>query len=148
MLLPVVEVALILIALLITVPLVVLIFRRRWLARHGGLFECSVKLRPGRDNWALGVARYSGEDLEWFRVFSFSFAPQVVFRRGRTSVIAVRDPDAEEKTMLYDGQRILRLDPVEPPTVGPVDLAMAAESVTGLMSWLEAAPPGLRQRGT
>ena len=27
-----------------------------------------------------------------------------------------------------------------------VELAMAAESLTGLLSWLEAAPPGMRYR--
>src|SRR6478609_8080428 len=49
-----------------------LIVRRRLLSRHGGTFELSYRVRQehaGR-GWLLGLGRYSGESLEWFRYFS------------------------------------------------------------------------------
>ena len=49
-----------------------LVARRRLLARHGGTFELSHRLTddaPGH-GWVLGMGRYSGERLEWFRVFT------------------------------------------------------------------------------
>src|SRR6476659_737799 len=49
-----------------------LVVRRRTLSRHGGTFELSVRVRStqaGR-GWVLGLGRYDGERLEWFRIFS------------------------------------------------------------------------------
>ena len=60
-----------------------LIFRRRFLARHGGTFELSYRVRtdhPGR-GWLLGIGRYSGQSLEWFRIFSLSPRPKRVWAR-------------------------------------------------------------------
>jgi hypothetical protein len=118
--------------------------RRRWLAREGGTFECSVRLRtttPGA-GWVLGVARYNAEQLEWFRFFSYSTRPRRRFRRGNVRVVNSREPDPVEAVALYAGQRIVTL---EQPAQGQhrySELAMDPESLTGLMSWLEAAPPG------
>ena len=46
-----------------------------WLARLGGTFECSLRLRTGSraGGWSLGIGRYNQEILEWFRFFSFAF---------------------------------------------------------------------------
>ena len=58
-----------------------LIFRRRFLARNGGTFELSYRVRtdrPGR-GWLLGIGRYSGQSLEWFRIFSLSPRPKRVW---------------------------------------------------------------------
>ena len=56
---------------------VALIVRRRVLSRHGGTFELSYRVRPARAGrgWLLGLGRYSGETLEWFRIFSLSPGP-------------------------------------------------------------------------
>ena len=118
--------------------------RRRWLARGGGTFECSLRLRsttPGA-GWVLGVGRYSGGCLEWFRFFSFSVRPRRTFPRGRVRVVDTRDPDAIEAVSLTGQSRILALE------VGPQtqELAMSEDSVVGLLAWLEAAPPGVGSR--
>jgi len=58
-------------------------FRRRWLTRDGGTFDCSLQLAEkehGR-GWALGLARYVGDDLQWFRVFSLAWWPKLVVNR-------------------------------------------------------------------
>ena len=93
------------------VLLLVLLLRRRprrpprWLSRHGGTFELSYRARAvaraGR-GWLLGLGRYSGDSLEWFRIFSLSPRPEAGpgprrprLRRatrahGRRAVLAVR----------------------------------------------------------
>lgn len=131
--------------LLLLVPVVFLGARRRWLSRQGGLFDCSVRLSgksPGA-GWALGVARYSGDNLEWFRVFSIALRPRLIFPRSQARAGAQRDPDPIESVLLYDEQRILTLELADGRSW---ELAMSIASLTGLLSWLESAPPGARYR--
>ncbi len=136
---------LVLIAALAAAALAALPLRRRWLARDGGLFECSVRLgraTPGA-GWALGMARYNAEMLEWFRFFSYSSKPRKSFLRNEVRVLTDREPDPVEAVALYTGQRIVELEEHTPgDEIGrPWEVAMSAESLTGFLSWLEAAPP-------
>lgn len=126
---------------LVLLPIVWLIARRRWLARRGGLFDCSVRLRtttPGT-GWVLGVARYRDDRLEWFPSFSLSLRPRLVFDRPFTRTRGQRQPDQYESLLLMDDQRVIRL---QRATADSWELSMAHEALTGLLSWLEAAPPG------
>jgi hypothetical protein len=137
-------VALTLVVLLL-VPVVFLGVRRRWLSRQGGLFDCSLRLHtktPGT-GWVLGVARYSGDNLEWFRAFSIALRPRLIFARSQAQAGPQRDPDPIESVLLYDEQRILRLELADGQSW---ELAMSVASLTGLLSWLESAPPGARYR--
>lgn len=131
---------------LVVLLLVALALRRRWLAREGGTFECSMRLRtttPGA-GWVLGVARYRGENLEWFRFFSFSVRPRQTLQRQEVRTLDSREPDPVEAVSLAAGQRILRLEVIGPGHPrAERDLAMSQDSMTGLLAWLEAAPPGL-----
>ena len=148
----------------ILVVLAVLLFallaaRQRWLARQGGTFECSLRLRtstPGT-GWMLGVARYHDGVLEWFRFFSLSARPGHTFPRTGVRVLDSRDPDPVEAVSLSADQRIVGLAVLDDAPGGAQrrmssspetrrDLAMSAESITGLLAWLEAAPPGLATR--
>lgn len=152
----------------LTIPLVVLAGRRRWLARQGGTFECSLRLHPTApgSGWVLGVARYNAEILEWFRFFSYSYGPRMRFKRCEVQVVESRPPDAVEAVSLYAGQQVVRLQVSRPdPRTGRTeperpeseradserveqwDLAMSGDSLTGLLSWLEAAPPGVGSYG-
>ncbi len=54
-----------------------------------------------------------------------------------------REPDPIESVLLYDDQRILRLELSDGRSV---EVAMAVASLTGLLSWLESAPPGAHYR--
>ncbi len=135
----------IILTVVLLVPVVLLGGRRRWLSRQGGLFECSVRLStktPGT-GWVLGVARYSGDSLDWFRAFSLSFRPRLSFARSSSRAGAQRDPDPIEAVLLFDDQRILRLDGANGESW---ELAMSPQSLTGLLSWLESSPPGGRFR--
>ncbi len=60
--------------LLVVVYGLALVVRRRLLTRHGGTFELSHRARHAGDGrgWVLGIGRYSGERLEWFRLFSLA----------------------------------------------------------------------------
>ena len=129
--------------------LVMLATRRRWLSRQGGTFECSLRMVnsvPGA-GWALGVGRYNQGLLEWFRFFSFSVRPKQTFTRAEVRVLDSRDPDPVEAVSLTSDQRIIRLQVTGAgPTAVERDLAMTQDSLTGLLAWLEAAPPGLVSR--
>ena len=121
--------------------LLLLAARRRWLARGGGTFECSLRLRtttPGA-GWVLGVGRYNGGRLEWFRFFSFAVRPRETFPRGQVRVVESREPDPVEAVSLTSDSRVLALE------LGPQtrELAMSEDSLLGLLAWLEAAPPGI-----
>ena len=142
--------AVVAVVVLVALAVFLLAVRRRWLARQGGAFECSARLRlanpdsaPTTKGWALGVARYNGEMLEWFRFFSYAFRPRFSFRRAEVRVVDHRDPDPIEAMALYQGQRVVTLAAPQQVADTRWELAMDPESITGLLSWLESAPPGL-----
>ena len=140
-----VVVVVLLAALLAAAALVALPLRRRWLARDGGLFECSVRLNtttPGA-GWVLGMARYNAEMLEWFRFFSYASRPRKTFLRSEVRVLTSRDPDPVEAVALYAGQRVVELEEQGPGALRGEswEIAMGGDSLTGFLSWLEAAPP-------
>jgi hypothetical protein len=123
---------------------IALVVRRRFISRHGGTFEFSVRVRSGRAGrgWVLGLGRYSGGDLEWFRIFSLLPRPRRVFRRSELEYVGRRDPGGVESYSLYTGHIIVTC---RTPT-GPLEVAMSPEALTGFLAWLEAAPPGQRSR--
>lgn len=117
-----------------------LVVRRRLLSRHGGTFELSYRVRPERAGrgWLLGLGRYSGESLEWFRIFSLSPRPKQVWGRSTLTYAGRRDPEKAERMSLYPDHTVVRCHSAQ----GEVELAMAPDSLTGFQSWLEAGPPG------
>lgn len=119
---------------------IALVVRRRVLARNGGTFELSVRVRDrhtGR-GWLLGVGRYSGDYLEWFRIFSLSPRPKRRWRRATLEYETRRHPEGHEAVALYADHVVVECTTPE----GPVSLAMSPSSLMGFQSWLEAAPPG------
>jgi len=123
-----------------TAALLVMLLRRRFLQRQLGSFDCSVRLdqrEPGR-GWAFGVARYTGDRIEWFRAFSLSPRPRHVFVRRDLQVRGRRVPQGAEAYAVLANAHVLECN----LRGRPLELAMSAEAVMGFMSWLEAAPPG------
>jgi hypothetical protein len=126
--------------------------RRFLLERRGATVECGLR-RPG-GSWRLGLASYQLDEFYWYRVFGFSMRPEQAFPRRDLAVVARRPPTQEEVTILGPGRIVAecqlgatsgtdvpgRAD--GPGGVGRVDLAMAESALTGLLVWLEAAPPG------
>jgi Protein of unknown function (DUF2550) len=130
----------------IAVTLFLFLFvRRRVLSRSGGTFECSVRMKaPARSSptgargWELGLGRYDGENLEWFRVFSFSPRPKAVFDRS-LEVLTRRKPHGAEAFSLYAGHIVVA---VRLSSGATIELAMSERALTAFLAWTEAAPPG------
>ena len=129
-------------ALLLLVVLygVALVVRRRWISRNGGTFELSVRVRSGRGGrgWILGVARYTEDGLEWFRVFSLAPRPRLVYRRAEIEYLGRREPSGVEAYSLYSGHIVVSCR----TPAGPLEVAMSPDALTGFLAWLESAPPG------
>ena len=123
---------------------VLLIVRRRLLARHGGTFELSLRDtgQPAGRGWVLGIGRYREDSLEWFRVFSPVPSPKRHWARGDLEFVSVRDPEDGEEYALYAGSIVV----VCATPSGNAEMAMSRSSLTGLQSWLEAGPPGSPRR--
>jgi hypothetical protein len=119
-----------------------LVARRRWISRDGGTFEFSVRVRSERAGrgWVLGVGRYSGDILEWFRIFSLSPASKLRLSRGDLEYIGRREPQGSESFSLYSGHTIVTCETPD----GPIEISMSPQALTGFLAWLEAAPPGRR----
>jgi hypothetical protein len=94
----------------------------------------------GGKGWAYGIARYNGDQIEWFRVFSYAPRPRRFLERNRIEVLQRRNPEGEEELALLSDAVILAcsLHGVR------VELAMSEDALTGFLAWLEAAPPGQR----
>ncbi|HEY1135167.1 MAG TPA: DUF2550 domain-containing protein, partial [Nocardioides sp.] len=119
---------------------VALVVRRRLVSRHGGTFELSVRLRDDRAGrgWVLGLGRYHGDTLEWFRIFSVSPRPKRSWRRADLEYVGRRAPSGPECATLYADHVVVEC---ATPS-GLVELALAPSSLMGLQAWIEAAPPG------
>jgi hypothetical protein len=112
--------------------------RRYLLERGGGTVECGLR-RPGAAApWRLGVASYQLEELRWFSAFGISSRVDEVFGRRAMAVVARRSPEEAEMEILGPGRII-----VECSVTGQdsVELALSDSALTGLLAWLEAAPP-------
>jgi uncharacterized protein DUF2550 len=126
--------------LIVLFGLALLYLRRIYLAGRGGTIELGVRLStmvPGR-GWAAGVARFTGDDLRWYRIFSFWPGPRRVFSRRGLAVERRRLPDVAERMVLPADWIIVRCVSRH----APVEIAMAEPALTGFLSWVEAAPPG------
>ena len=131
----------VLLLLLVVVYGACLMARRRVIARHGGTFELSYRVRasrPGR-GWLLGVGRYSGSTLEWFRVFSLAPAPKRTWDRTGLVYLANRAPQGGEALALYPDHLVVEC---RTPGGEMVELAMGPQSLIGFQAWLESRNPG------
>ncbi|MEU5755311.1 DUF2550 domain-containing protein [Streptomyces sp. NPDC047829] len=130
----------------VVIGLFVFGLRRRLIQRSGGTFDCSLRWDApeegdaGGKGWSYGVARYNGDRIEWYRVFSYSPRPRRVLERSAIEVAGRRVPDGEEELALLSDAVVLACVHRETR----LELAMSEDALTGLLAWLEAAPPGQR----
>jgi hypothetical protein len=131
---------------LIAVGLFVFGLRRRLIQRSGGTFDCSLRWAVPEEpdfsgkGWVYGVARYSGDRIMWFRVFSYAPRPRRILERSAIEVVARRAPEGEEELALLSDAVVLGC--IHRGT--RLELAMSEDALTGFLAWLEAAPPGQR----
>ncbi|MET7644535.1 DUF2550 domain-containing protein [Streptomyces sp. NPDC005426] len=135
-----------LVVALVVVGLFVFGLRRRLIQRSGGTFDCSLRWNVSEEpdlsgkGWVYGVARYSGDKVNWFRVFSYSPRPRRVLERASIEVVTRRLPEGEEELALLSDAVVLCCLHRETR----LELAMSEDALTGFLAWLEAAPPGQR----
>ncbi|MCP9957254.1 DUF2550 domain-containing protein [Streptomyces sudanensis] len=135
-----------LVVVLVVIGLFVFGLRRRLIQRSGGTFDCSLRWDapeegdPSGKGWVYGVARYGGDRIAWFRVFSYAPRPRRVLERDSIEVLNRRMPDGEEELALLSDSVVLGC--LHRGT--RLELAMSEDALTGFLAWLEAAPPGQR----
>ena len=126
--------------------------RRRLIQRSGGTFDCNLRwgvseseaTEPSGKGWAYGIARYNGDRIEWFRVFSYALRPRRQLVRGAIEVLDRRAPHGEEELALLSDAVVLACAVGSGEDRMRVELALSEDALTGFLAWLEAAPPGQR----
>ncbi|RLP86927.1 MULTISPECIES: DUF2550 domain-containing protein [unclassified Micromonospora] len=124
----------------ILAALLILFVRRALVTRSGGIIRLSVRVSTMLDGrgWSPGFGRFAGDELRWYRMFSFALRPKRVLSRKGLAVERRRLPEGQERLSMPADWVILRCTSHH----APVEIAMARSTVTGFLSWLEAAPPG------
>jgi Protein of unknown function (DUF2550) len=120
--------------------LFVIFFRRRLLMLGGGTIRLQVRVNtmvPGR-GWSTGVGQFVGSELRFHRMFSLAVRPKRVLDRSTIVVEQRRSPEGPERLTMPAQWVILRCTTRD----GGLEIAMAAPTATGFLSWLEASPPG------
>lgn len=143
------------VVVLVLLGLFVFGLRRRLIQRSGGTFDCSLRWdvqgaaagegpeaggEPSGKGWIYGVARYNGDRVEWFRVFSYAPRPRRILERASIEVLERRNPEGEEELALLSDSIVLACR----HRGTRLELAMSEDALTGFLAWLEAAPPGQR----
>ncbi|MEO3771892.1 DUF2550 domain-containing protein [Micromonospora sp. B9E7] len=124
----------------VLVALLILFVRRALVTRSGGIIRLSVRVSTMLDGrgWSPGFGRFADDELRWYRMFSFAIRPKRVLSRKGLAVERRRLPEGQERLSMPADWVILRCTSHH----APVEIAMARSTVTGFLSWLEAAPPG------
>ncbi|MDO5499921.1 MAG: DUF2550 family protein [Propionibacteriaceae bacterium] len=137
LLVPIIGLVIVCALLVLSWPLI----RRLLLARHGSIFDCELNLGgPAEPRWELGMARCSGDDLDWFPRHGVGLSPEHTLSRQASGIRAQTrstDPD------VLSGHRIVRLEPSVPGAQEAWELALDTDALTALLAWLEAAPPSV-----
>ena len=109
--------------------LIVLFVRHLLIIRGGGTVEVSLRLsrRQHGRGWAVGLARFSGDSLLWYRTFSLGLRPRQVLSRKNVSVVGRREPNGSEQVALPQGSVILECQ----TSRGPLEVAMAPAAPSG-----------------
>ena len=113
--------------------------RREIFARGRGTVELYFRLRQAArgHGWATGFAQFRGDDLRWYRMFSLSHRPRKTLSRRGLTVTSRRSPSSDEAVLVPADWVVLTCD----ADGVPVEIAMPRQTVTGFLSWLEAAAP-------
>ena len=126
--------------LAVCILVVCLLVRRTRLIRGGGV-DVSLRRRVDRHGgagWHVGVGRYRGDELAWFRLGSLWPGPTVVVDRTLLEIVDRRPPTQAEMGAVPAAGVVLRCR----IPARTLELAMGPGVLTGFLAWLEATPPG------
>ena len=122
-----------------------LLVRHRVLMRRRGAFLCVLRVMggPKPGGWMIGTARYADGTFEWYRAIDPRPVPAIVLRRGGLVMVEHRPPNVNDSLALAsDAYGIVTLQTGRKGKSSVCQIVVDPGVVTGLMSWLEAAPPG------
>lgn len=132
------------VVVIVALALIWLIIRHQILLRRRGVFVCGLRpdggSRPGR--WMVGLARYSRGTFLWYRPLNPFLAPSVVLRRGSMDLVEHHLPTPADGIAVMAGREVVTLSTSLPGRLSRCQLVVDPGALTGLMSWLEAGPPG------
>ncbi|AXE38710.1 DUF2550 domain-containing protein [Acidipropionibacterium virtanenii] len=121
-----------------------LVVRHQLLLRRRGVFVCAFRTlggaRAGR--WMLGVAQYASGTFRWYRPIKPLMSPSIILRRGGMEMIEHHRPTGSDGVPFIASQVVVTLRTPLPGRISRCQLAVDPGVLTGLMSWLEAGPPG------
>ena len=124
---------------------VALVLRRSVLVRRGATVHCGLRLdstKPTRV-WQTGMARYTNEDLEWFRLMSLRYQPNYTFVRRSVQIVGRRYPHGAELLAVPHGSVAITCNVItRGGSAREIELAMSEAAVTGFLAWIESSAPG------
>lgn len=119
-------------SLLFTLPLLIGVFlvaRIAFLSTRIGAFRTVLRI-PGRTGWRRGYACYGRHNLAWNPLIALSVAPGLLLPRVSLEVLGVSHNEEAGTTLLR-----LRSGDSE------YQLILSTGDYTGLVSWVDSAPP-------
>ncbi|HEY0870773.1 MAG TPA: DUF2550 domain-containing protein [Acidothermaceae bacterium] len=130
------------------VLLIAFVVRRGAVRRRGATLHCGLRMgvtatNPSSRGWHTGMARYTPEDLEWFRLLSLRYQPNLTFVRRSIEITSRRDPRGAE-TFAVPRDAVIVTCNVITRAGDPlsVEFAMSDAAVTGFLAWIESSAPG------
>lgn len=132
------------VVVLVALALLWLMVRHQILLRRRGVFVCGLRPDggPQRGRWMVGLARYSRGTFLWYRPLNPFLSPSVVLRRGSMNLVEHHAPTAADGIAVMAGREVVTLTTSLSGRLSRCQLVVDPGVLTGLMSWLEAGPPG------
>ncbi len=126
-----------------------LLIRRMMLGDRHTVFDCVLRAPDlKRPRWRPGLARYQGDHIQWFPVWSFGVGPALDLRRSQIIDLTVSADAAEAlpSPMMRDDMRHVLVKAHLDGRAIEFEMLLGKASSLGLMSWVEAGPRGLMRR--
>jgi Protein of unknown function (DUF2550) len=133
------------IVVLVLLVVVAMVLRRSVLVHRGATMHCGLRrdiAKPSRA-WQTGMARYTNEDLEWFRFLSLRYQPNSTFVRRSIEIVGRRYPRGAELLAVPHGTVAITCNVItRHGSAREIELAMSEAAVTGFLAWIESSAPG------
>jgi Protein of unknown function (DUF2550) len=136
------------IIVLAVVLLIAFVVRRGVVRRRGATLHCGLRMGVTTSNqssrgWHTGMARYTPEDLEWFRLLSLRYQPNLTFVRRSIEIASRREPHGAETLAVPRDAVIVTCNVItREGDALSVEFAMSDAAVTGFLAWIESSAPG------
>jgi hypothetical protein len=122
-----------------------IVLRRGLLQNRGATLQCGMRvgIATSARRWHTGLARYTAEDLQWYRLLSFSYQPKRTLVRRSIEIVGRRYPRGAEMLVVPHGAVVVTCNVVTRKGESmDVELAMSEAAFTGFLAWIESSAPG------